>query len=200
MRCLHLTSLGHPGLYILRYTYASYHGFFHWLPNNIWWISGPDSWSMYPILLLSFLLAVNHWHAPVCINAATTIRASRPTCWDQITAFVPVIFRECIDIISHDITEGHDPEEVLKFSSNASFEPDIQLPKYWKRRGVNCGVGVDLAPGLEGYDRTTLRDIQEAARAVAVACVIRPPHAGGFAQLGWHHKLGVLISGRKTTT
>ncbi|KAL9033165.1 MAG: hypothetical protein Q9180_006096, partial [Flavoplaca navasiana] len=133
-------------------------------------------------------------------SAASIIHVSRPSCWDDNNdnaRFIPVVFRECIQIINDDITRGHDMDEPLKFSFDPTFQPDIRLPKYWKQPGVNCGIGVDLAPGLEGYDRTTLRDIKDSARAVAVACVIRPPHAGGFMQIGWHNKLGVLISGQR---
>ncbi|KAI4266391.1 MAG: hypothetical protein L6R38_008778 [Xanthoria sp. 2 TBL-2021] len=153
---------------------------------------------MYLTALLSFLVVVNRWKYPVTTDAATMIRASNPTCWGDSTRFQPVVFRECFEIINHDIIQGYDPDEPLKFSFDASLQPDIQLPKYWIRTGVNCGVGVDLAPGQEGYDRTSLRDIKAAAQAVAIQCVIPPPHAGGFVQLGWHNKLGVLISGRNT--
>ncbi|KAL8978576.1 MAG: hypothetical protein Q9205_005868 [Flavoplaca limonia] len=155
---------------------------------------------MHLIAFLSFFLIVSLWNHCYIANAASIIRASRPTCWDDSddnARFIPVVFRECIQIINDDITRGHDIDVPLKFSFDPTFQPDIQLPKYWKRPGVNCGVGVDLAPGLEGYDRTTLRDIKDAARAVAIACVIRPPHAGGYMQVGWHHKLGVLISGQR---
>ena len=141
------------------------------------------------IFLVPLLLATT--------DAASVIRAARPTCWEDHTPFVPATFRDCIDIINSDIAEGYDVDEPLKFSHDPSFRPDIQLPKYWKRPGISCGVGIDLAPGLQGYDRTTLRDIKGAARAVAIACVIRPPHAGGFVQIGWHGKLGVLISGQR---
>lgn len=52
-----------------------------------------------------------------------------------------------------------------------------------------------MAPRERGYDRTTLRDIEDAGRRIAVECVIREPHEGGFVQLGWHNRLGVLMSG-----
>ncbi|KAL8865042.1 MAG: hypothetical protein Q9174_007103, partial [Haloplaca sp. 1 TL-2023] len=146
---------------------------------------------MHLIAVLSFplLLAIT--------NAASIIRAGNPTCWEDESLFLPATFRDCIDIINNDVAAGYDIDEVLKFSFDPTFRPDVQLPKYWKRPGLGCGVGVDLAPGLQGYDRTTLRDIIVAARAVAVDCVIRPPHTGGFVQIGWHGKLGVLISGRR---
>ncbi|KAL8991848.1 MAG: hypothetical protein Q9169_007598 [Polycauliona sp. 2 TL-2023] len=151
--------------------------------------------SMYLLALFSFLLILNHSPYPITTNAASLIRTTLPSCWHD-DRFLPVTFRECIDIINKDILRSNNPDEPLKFSHDSSLEPDVQLPKYWRRPGVNCGIGVDLTPGEEGYDRTTLRDIQQAARDVAVACVIQPPHAGGFAVLGWHGKLGVLITGK----
>lgn len=153
---------------------------------------------MHLIALLPLFFAVGHWKHPRAAEAATIIRASGPTCWNDHYHFEPTVFRECMEIISNDIGQGYDIDEPFKFSFDPSFQPDIRLPKYWTRIGLNCGVGVDLAPGLEGYDRTTLRDIKAAALAVAIECVIKPPHVGGYVQLGWHHKLGVLISGRRT--
>ncbi len=153
---------------------------------------------MHLIALLPLFFAVGNWKHPRTAEAATIIRASGPTCWNDDYHFEPTVFRECMEIISNDIGRGYDIDEPFKFSFDPSFQPDIRLPKYWTRIGLNCGVGVDLAPGLEGYDRTTLRDIKAAALAVAIECVIKPPHVGGYVQLGWHHKLGVLISGRRT--
>ena len=56
-------------------------------------------------------------------------------------------------------------------------------------------MGVDFEPELQGYDRTTLQDVKMAARRVAVDCIIGEPHLGGFVQLGWYGRLGVLITG-----
>ncbi|KAI4148473.1 MAG: hypothetical protein LQ341_001564 [Variospora aurantia] len=148
------------------------------------------------ITLLPFLLVLSRWKYSVA--AIPAIRAGVPTCWNDHSRFQPVIFRECMEIINNDITEGYDPDLPLKFSVDPVYHPDIELPKFWKRVGVDCGVGLSLAPRQEGYDYTRLRDIKDAARAIAVECVIRPPHAGGFIPLGWHDKLGVLISGPRT--
>ncbi|KAL9056281.1 MAG: hypothetical protein Q9206_002821 [Seirophora lacunosa] len=152
---------------------------------------------MYITTLLSFFLVLGRWTLPVTAAAATIIRASNPnpSCWDDVTQFQPVVFRECIEIINNDIYEDFDPDIPLKFSTDPTLDPDIRLPKFWKRVGANCGVGIDFKPTKRGYDRTTLRDVKAAAQAVAIECVIRPPHVGGFVQLGWYDNLGVLISG-----
>ncbi|KAL8924710.1 MAG: hypothetical protein Q9208_003900 [Pyrenodesmia sp. 3 TL-2023] len=149
---------------------------------------------------LSLTLTLADWISPAAAST-TTIRAHIPTCWPDTTRFHPITFRDCISVINTDITHTHtphhqyDPDLPLKFSDDPTLHPDIQLPRYWKRVGVNCGVGLDFAPTLRGYDRTTLRDIKAAAMAVAVECVIKPPHVGGYVRVGWYDKLGVLISG-----
>ena len=52
-----------------------------------------------------------------------------------------------------------------------------------------------MATHVRDYDRTTLEDVQRAARAVAVECIIKGPHLGGFTLVGWYHRLGVFIAG-----
>ncbi|KAL8751519.1 MAG: hypothetical protein Q9184_006043 [Pyrenodesmia sp. 2 TL-2023] len=159
---------------------------------------------MFVITILPFffflLPVIAHRNHPATSSATTsTLRAHTPTCWDDTTRFLPIVFRECISIIRTDIiSTGHDPDQPLKFSHDPNYHPDIQLPRYWKRAGVNCGVGLDFAPRLQGYDRTTLRDVEAAAMAVAVECVIKPPHTGGYVRLGWYDRLGVLISGARS--
>ena len=77
------------------------------------------------------------------------------------------------------------------------MNPDIQLPKYWKKQNLKCGVGLDFGYSGSQYDMTTLNDVKRAAKALAIECIIKAPHLGGFVQLGWRDRLGVLIAGRK---
>lgn len=151
----------------------------------------------YIIGLLTFCLMVHQWPKSFAAAAAPRLRTSRPTCWDDPDLFAPVVFKDCIDVVNNEITKGRDPTVPLKFSKDPTLHPDITLPKYWTRGDANCGVGVDFVPQMQGYDRTTLDDVQRAARAVAVECVIKEPHLGGFVQLGWNDRLGVLIAGAK---
>ncbi|KAL8768504.1 MAG: hypothetical protein Q9209_005295 [Squamulea sp. 1 TL-2023] len=144
--------------------------------------------------LLLFVLVVEQW--PPFALAATIVRASTPVCWDNPSLFRPIVFRRCNEVINNEITKHFNPNIPLKFSSDPNSHPDIHLPKYWKDEGANCGVGVDFAVGEEGYDRTTLGDIKAAARAVAIECVIKLPHLGGYIRIGWRNKLGVLITGK----
>ncbi|KAL8715357.1 MAG: hypothetical protein Q9220_000690 [cf. Caloplaca sp. 1 TL-2023] len=143
--------------------------------------------------LASFLIAINSWSYVV---NAFVVRAGAPECWEDHAKFRPLVFKDCIDVINQEITRGYDPDIPLKFSPDPSLHPDIGLPKYWRGPGARCGIGVDFGHVLKGYDRTTLNDIKKAARAVAVECVIKPPHIGGYIQLGWADKLGVLIAGK----
>ncbi|KAL8995626.1 MAG: hypothetical protein Q9169_004669 [Polycauliona sp. 2 TL-2023] len=124
-------------------------------------------------------------------------RDIRPECWTDPQRFVPIVFKDCIDVINKEITRSpFPPTAPLTFSKDPTLQPDIILPKYWTRGESKCGVGVDFAPRLRGYDRTTLDDIQKAARAVGIECIIGEPHLGGFLQMGWHDRLGVLVAGR----
>ncbi|KAL9631353.1 MAG: hypothetical protein Q9204_004266 [Flavoplaca sp. TL-2023a] len=156
--------------------------------------------SMQP--LVRIIILFNFFAIYECLSPASAasalnkpLRVSQPHCWDDPSKFAPLIFKDCIDVINIEITKTHDPTIPLKFSRDARLHPDIQLPKFWTHGESKCGVGVDFEPGLQGYDRTTLQDVKMAARRVAVECIIGEPHLGGFAQLGWYGRLGVLITG-----
>ncbi|KAL8851500.1 MAG: hypothetical protein Q9221_003600 [Calogaya cf. arnoldii] len=150
------------------------------------------------VYLMLLILAIRRWRnslvAAAVIGPYKHLHASHPHCWEDTERFAPIVFKDCVDVI-REITEGQDPHMPLKFSKDPSLHPDIELPKYWSRGESKCGVGVDMAPDLGDYDRTTLNDIQKAARAAAVECIIKHPlHLGGFVEVGWHERLGVLIA------
>lgn len=44
---------------------------------------------------------------------------------------------------------------------------------------------LNLKEREKGSDRSNLEDLKKAAIAVAADCVIRPPHLGGWVQVGW---------------
>lgn len=50
-----------------------------------------------------------------------------------------------------------------------------------------------MQEGEKGSDRSNLEDLKEAARGVAVECVIRPPHLGGWVQVGWEGKMKMEV-------
>lgn len=149
------------------------------------------------VIILFQLFAIYQCRSPASAASALHkhLRVTQPHCWDDPTKFAPLIFKDCIDVINKEITKSHDPTIPLKFSRDPRLHPDIQLPKFWTHGESKCGVGVDFEPGLQGYDRTTLEDVKMAARRVAVECIIGEPHLGGFVQVGWYGRLGVLITG-----
>ncbi|KAI4178493.1 MAG: hypothetical protein L6R41_008365 [Letrouitia leprolyta] len=125
----------------------------------------------------------------------------RPKCWrPYIPAIVPATFTECREAINN-IIVGRDPEEVLRFSAESSQRPDIKLPTTWRVPGPppqaqdKCMVGLQWnadAP-RRGDDHTTLIDIQGAAMAAAIKCVINPPHLGGTVIVGWKQHMVVNV-------
>ncbi|KAI4122252.1 MAG: hypothetical protein LQ338_005925 [Usnochroma carphineum] len=115
-----------------------------------------------------------------------------PKCWDQRPVLRAAVFAQCRHII-HDIPVADDPDVPLKFSDDPAQRPDIKLPAVWGSDNEYCHVGVHFRSGSTGYDRTTLHDIQGAAMAIALECVIKPPHLGGLVRLGWEELLVVTI-------
>ncbi|KAI4094054.1 MAG: hypothetical protein LQ348_001117 [Seirophora lacunosa] len=119
----------------------------------------------------------------------------RPVCYTTDQPLIrPAIFSECRDIIKVMMASSRfDPDIPLKFSPDPAKEPDIRLPAAWTRGKENCDVGLQFQSGKSGYDRTTLRDVQQAAMAVALECVINPPHLGGLAVVGWEKLMAVNV-------
>ncbi|KAL8920031.1 MAG: hypothetical protein Q9208_006486 [Pyrenodesmia sp. 3 TL-2023] len=119
-----------------------------------------------------------------------------PKCWASHPTVRPAVFAECRDIIRRLPTSmpQFEANQPLKFSTDPSFRPDIQLPVVWKQPGnVNCDVGLQFKTGAMGYDRTTLLDVQAAAMVAALECVIRPPHLGGVVEVGWQGRMAVNV-------
>ncbi|KAL8800261.1 MAG: hypothetical protein Q9200_007301 [Gallowayella weberi] len=149
---------------------------------------------MYITALPLFLLVVAPWTCSALGTA--TRRGGSLRCWDDLTKFHPIVFRKCNDVIKNKITKDVDSSLPFKFSGDPSQHPDIQLPKYWTSDDSSCGVGIHIPPDIKGYDRSTLGDIQAAARTLAIECVIKPPHLGGHMQVGWYDKMTVLMTGK----
>lgn len=119
-----------------------------------------------------------------------------PKCWAPHPTVRPAVFAECRDIIRNlpASTPQFEPNQPLTFSTDPSFRPDIQLPAVWKQPGdVNCDVGLQFKTGAKGHDHTTLLDVQSAAMAAALECVINPPHLGGLVEVGWEGRMAVNV-------
>lgn len=138
-------------------------------------------------VLVTYLLIVSH-------SVHHVIASLHPSCWPNDESTGPLVFRECLDIINHVVAHGHDLNVPLKFSQDSSLEPDILLPMSWLGgRTSNCIVGLAFVPDKTGYDRVSMSDIQRAATALGVECVIKPPHRGGIVQIGWFDKMGLVL-------
>ncbi|KAI4185759.1 MAG: hypothetical protein LQ346_005826 [Caloplaca aetnensis] len=111
-------------------------------------------------------------------SATPLLRRPIPHCNPPSTSpssphHVPAVFAECMRIINLIPSAGPlDPTIPVKWAADASFHPDFVLPARWKERE-------------KGSDRSNLEDLKKAAIAVAADCVIRPPHLGGWVQVGW---------------
>lgn len=142
------------------------------------------------IVLFSFLI--------ICSNSRYPAAAQGPSlnCWPATPSLHPVIFKECLDIISKIISPGTESDIPLKFSTDPRQRPEFLLPKYWDSKPENCVLAVDFKKGVDGYDRTTMNDIKYAALAIAKRCVINSPHLGGIiTPIGWQKKLEIMVGG-----
>ncbi|KAL8799606.1 MAG: hypothetical protein Q9200_007498 [Gallowayella weberi] len=120
-----------------------------------------------------------------------------PRCWNPTEPLLrPAVFAECRDIARSILrTSGFEPDTPLKFSVDPSTRPDINLPAAWGYRKENCDVWLQPNPPgrTKGYDRATLREVEEAAMSVARECVIKPPHLGGLVLLGWKDNMAINV-------
>ncbi|KAL8847660.1 MAG: hypothetical protein Q9221_007302 [Calogaya cf. arnoldii] len=131
------------------------------------------------------------------------IVAALPRCWDVEASAQPLVFREN-EIIVHKIgltydrsRRPFDPSLPLVFSRDPVPLRDIKTPKTWYNEDdadSGCLIGVDIPSYLGGSDKTSLHDIKMAAMAIAVECVIKGRHLGGILQIGWAHKINVVIT------
>ncbi|KAL8634344.1 MAG: hypothetical protein Q9228_008062 [Teloschistes exilis] len=118
-----------------------------------------------------------------------------PRCWVPAVNPHPLIFKDCDIVIRNKILNEHafGPDQPLSFSRDRGLNPDIKLPETWTSGAGDCIVGVDIPSNVGGEEKTSLRDIVFAAQAVAVECVIKPPHLGGLLLVGWQKKMNVVI-------
>ncbi|KAL8659403.1 MAG: hypothetical protein Q9226_000430 [Calogaya cf. arnoldii] len=135
---------------------------------------------------------------------STVVAAAVPRCWDPEVSAKSLVFRECNEIIVNQIGLTYDrsrrpfnPSLPLIFSRDPVPQPDIRTPKTWFNEedvDSSCLIGVDIPSYRGGSDKTSLHDIKMAAMAIAVECVIKRQHLGGILQIGWAHKINVVIT------
>ncbi|KAL8637353.1 MAG: hypothetical protein Q9228_005369, partial [Teloschistes exilis] len=129
------------------------------------------------------------------VLAKPALKAGSPRCWVPAVNPHPLIFKNCDSVIRRQILNEHafDPDQPLTFSRDRGLNPDIKLPETWTSLGGDCIVGVDIPSTVGGVEKTSLRDILFTAQAVAIECVIKPPHLGGLMLVGWQSKMNVVI-------
>ncbi len=131
-----------------------------------------------------------------CISAPTPSAAYRPKCYPPQPHLLPAVFRACKTIIFTIPTASgpHDPSVPLKFSPDRDQRPDVRLPAAWGKGNRECNIALQFGRDASvRYDMTTLNDVQGAALAVAMECVIRPPHLGGYVEVGWRQRMAVNV-------
>ena len=114
-------------------------------------------------------------------------------CWTPEQTSETLVFRDCLETIGKDIVPGREADRPFKFSHDASKRPDIRLPASWIAEPGHCLLGINFLPGETGSDFYTLTDLRQVARALAIQCVIQPPHVGGVVRIGWYNKMGLTL-------
>ncbi|KAL8718958.1 MAG: hypothetical protein Q9225_003970 [Loekoesia sp. 1 TL-2023] len=88
-------------------------------------------------------------------------------CYEERPSLRPAVFAACLRVINLIPAIHGNPQEPLKFSEDPTARPDIRLPTYWRDSNSNCVIGLLLAPGEQGSDRSSLADLKDWAGAVA---------------------------------
>ncbi|KAI4167085.1 MAG: hypothetical protein LQ343_007489 [Gyalolechia ehrenbergii] len=116
-------------------------------------------------------------------------------CWTGSKA--PVTYRDCLDVIRNQLGRPYDPDETLTFSLQRSATIIIPYAKVSKHGNCNIVLGIK-GDRLAVVEKDTFRNVIGVALDVAVKCIIRPPHLGGFGWAGEGGKLFVSIIGSET--
>ncbi|KAI4125954.1 MAG: hypothetical protein LQ338_004010 [Usnochroma carphineum] len=144
-----------------------------------------------PFLFLLLLLNNPATTAAVTLPPSHPINCNTPS---SPPSLHPATFSACLRLLKA-IPAVHPvmpPTHPLKWSADPSTDPDFGLPARWESPG-QCAIQLDMKDGERGWDRSNLADLKDAAMAVAVGCVIRPPHLGGWVNVGWEGKMMLAV-------
>ncbi|KAL8932426.1 MAG: hypothetical protein Q9216_006843 [Gyalolechia sp. 2 TL-2023] len=115
-------------------------------------------------------------------------------CWDDRYATKILSYPDCENVVSARIATGPDPSTPIYFSRNP-IPPFVtnRVPKFWQAPPGICKVGIDVPSA--GAEQTSLLEIQAAARAILMSCVLGAAHLGGTTLIGSRGDMLVEILG-----
>ena len=113
------------------------------------------------------------------------------SCWGGVprNQLRPTTFKACSAVIKW--LGSHDKEKApITFSRRLGV--GYRVPDQWA--SGNCVVGIDMHSD-DDVDTLSFREIVVEAYAIALACVISPPHLGGSSQVGPKGVMNVTVIG-----
>lgn len=99
----------------------------------------------------------------------------------------------CVHVVESNIATGTRPDLWHAFSRRPDPTRQSRVPKTWVDNGQSCEVHIDVPMAV--VEMASLTEIQAAARAIAIKCVLGSWHLGGFTFVGLKNELVVSIHG-----
>ncbi|KAL8911950.1 MAG: hypothetical protein Q9172_007581 [Xanthocarpia lactea] len=111
-------------------------------------------------------------------------------CYDEryARASNPPAYRGCHEVIENRIATGPRPDMWHAFSRRPDPLLQSRVPKRWVDARRSCSVQIDVPYNVG--EEASLTEIQAAARAILMQCVLGAWHLGGFTYIG---RLGALL-------
>ncbi|KAI4179089.1 MAG: hypothetical protein L6R41_008038 [Letrouitia leprolyta] len=114
-------------------------------------------------------------------------------CYDSRHASLPVAYTECEPIVTYKIATGPRPATPILFGRRPAPGVLNRVPKTWESPPGHCIVGIDVP--ATSMEQTSLLEIQAAARAILMKCVLADPHLGGMTFIGATGNMLVEVMG-----
>ncbi|KAL8735926.1 MAG: hypothetical protein Q9166_000488 [cf. Caloplaca sp. 2 TL-2023] len=101
-----------------------------------------------------------------------------PNCWHSPSP--PLIFASCASLIRNTLGFPHDPDTPMSFSRRRGTT--ILIP--YAKTSPGCSIVLGIKNDRLTTVWETWREIKREAMEVAIKCVMRPPHFGGWGWVG----------------
>ncbi|KAI4286800.1 MAG: hypothetical protein L6R35_003945 [Caloplaca aegaea] len=150
--------------------------------------------SMFLFSLVSFLFTNLTAAAPS--NLTTPGLSASYECWRS--PGVSLVYRDCVELIRYQLGFPHDPTVPMTFSRKK--EAMILIPYAKISPRGNCNIVLGIRGNTLGTEVEKWENIKEVALEIAISCVIKEPHGGGYAWMGEQNNLLVSMVGRDTGT